>query len=413
MTRSRYSLRRAAFRVFSSSPSTCLSTRSRPITSLTALKSQRVVLISSRFPLQRRSLADEAVTTQSESVADNATQTEDAKSSIAQTSEASASNPPNANTDTIITSEQTNDNTTPEPPPGTTAEYIRETATSAAQTAQNVASQAAASVASAATSAGEAARDANPPARSAPGTQQAEPSPTVYVGNLFFDVRAEDLKKEFSRAGQVVDAKIITDQRGLSKGCVLTSPSNAEFSSLNPYPSPFLYHCVIKRKKTAVLTRLHRFGYVEFDSQESATKAITLYNLQNFEGRRLSVQYSNPRGSSRNALRSAYSPLRQDRPPQPPTKTLFIGNMSFDMSDRDLNNLFREVKNVIDVRVAIDRRTGQPRGFAHADFTDIESAERALEDLRGKMVCGRALRVDFSISTGRAALGQEPAHAAS
>ena len=79
--------------------------------------------------------------------------------------------------------------------------------------------------------------------------------------------------------------------------------------------------------------------------------------------------------------------------------------MSFDMSDRDLNNLFREVKNVIDVRVAIDRRTGQPRGFAHADFTDIESAERALDELRGKMVCGRALRVDFSTSTGRSAMG--------
>lgn len=88
----------------------------------------------------------------------------------------------------------------------------------------------------------------------------------------------------------------------------------------------------------------------------------------------------------------------------PPTKTLFIGNMSFDMSDRDLNNLFREIKNVIDVRVAIDRRTGQPRGFAHADFTDVASAEKAIVELSGKVVCGRALRLDFSTSTGRASL---------
>ena len=78
--------------------------------------------------------------------------------------------------------------------------------------------------------------------------------------------------------------------------------------------------------------------------------------------------------------------------------------MSFDMSDRDLNNLFREIKNVIDVRVAIDRRTGQPRGFAHADFVDIASAERALTELTGKVVCGRALRVDFSTTSGRAAV---------
>jgi len=78
--------------------------------------------------------------------------------------------------------------------------------------------------------------------------------------------------------------------------------------------------------------------------------------------------------------------------------------MSFDMSDRDLNNLFREIKNVIDVRVAIDRRTGQPRGFAHADFKEVKDAERAMEELRGKNVCGRALRVDFSTTTGRAAV---------
>lgn len=79
--------------------------------------------------------------------------------------------------------------------------------------------------------------------------------------------------------------------------------------------------------------------------------------------------------------------------------------MSFDMSDRDLNALFRSVKNVVDVRVAIDRRTGQPRGFAHADFTDVASAESAMEEMQGKMVGGRALRIDFSTSTGRASLG--------
>jgi len=48
--------------------------------------------------------------------------------------------------------------------------------------------------------------------------QDGEPSKTVYVGNLFFDVRAADLKQEFERAGPVVDSKIIMDQRGLSKG---------------------------------------------------------------------------------------------------------------------------------------------------------------------------------------------------
>lgn len=58
---------------------------------------------------------------------------------------------------------------------------------------------------------------------------------------------------------------------------------------------------------------------------------------------------------------------------------------------------------MLDVRVAIDRRSGQPRGFAHADFIDVESATAAKEILEQKSVYGRQLRVDYS---GRAEHGQ-------
>lgn len=143
----------------------------------------------------------------------------------------------------------------------------------------------------------------------------------------------------------------------------------------------------------------YRFGYVDFDSAESAENAIQMFNLQSFEGRRLTVQPTLPRTR----------PTRRDSKHQdsvnPPSKTLFIGNMAFDLTDKDLNNLFREVKNVVDVRVAIDRRTGQPRGFAHADFVDVGSAEKAKLDLENKNVNGRYLRVDFSaknLQDGRA-----------
>ena len=64
-----------------------------------------------------------------------------------------------------------------------------------------------------------------------------------------------------------------------------------------------------------------------------------------------------------------------------------------------LADLFREIRDVLDVRVAIDRRSGQPRGFAHADFIDVESAQRAKEHLEKKVIYGRQLRVDFSSSS--------------
>jgi RNA recognition motif-containing protein len=68
------------------------------------------------------------------------------------------------------------------------------------------------------------------------------------------------------------------------------------------------------------------------------------------------------------------------------------------MTDKDLNDLFRPLRKISDVRVAIDRRTGQPRGFAHADFWDVEAAKAARDILEGKVVHGRELKTDYAIS---------------
>lgn len=115
-------------------------------------------------------------------------------------------------------------------------------------------------------------------------------------------------------------------------------------------------------------------------------------NQSIFQGRRMAVQFHRKREGMN---------LTQPRPVNEPSKTLFIGNMSFEMSDKDLNDLFREVRNVVDVRVAIDRRTGAPRGFAHADFIDVESAMKAREYLQSREIYGRRLRVDYSYSATR------------
>jgi RNA recognition motif-containing protein len=132
----------------------------------------------------------------------------------------------------------------------------------------------------------------------------------------------------------------------------------------------------------------YRFGYVEFETIDQAKAAIEAKHQSLFEGRRIIVNYM--------------SRTRRSDVNTPPSKTLFIGNLAFEMSDADLNKLFRDIRNVVDVRVAVDRRTGQPRGFAHADFVDIESAVKGKEALVGKEIYGRKLRVDFSAGTRQA-----------
>jgi nucleolin len=123
-------------------------------------------------------------------------------------------------------------------------------------------------------------------------------------------------------------------------------------------------------------------------------------NMQLYEGRRMTVQYAARDGHEVSPNRNRATPIN------PPSKTLFIGNMSFEMTDRDLGNLFRGIRNVIDVRVAIDRRTGQPRGFAHADFIDVKSAMEAMKVLQDKETYGRKLRVDYSYSSSQSPRNQ-------
>jgi RNA recognition motif-containing protein len=181
----------------------------------------------------------------------------------------------------------------------------------------------------------------------------AAPSKTLYVGNLYYEVTEDQLTRVFSRFGTISSVKVVFDNRGMSRG----------------------------------------FGYVEYADTDAAQSAIDNLDMQVFEGRNLVVQFHRPR---------ANAPARGvngEFVVNPPSKTLFIGNMSFEMSDKDLNDLFRDIRNVVDVRVAIDRRTGQPRGFAHADFLDVASATRARDVLKEKVIYGRQLRIDFSKST--------------
>ncbi|KAL8714420.1 MAG: hypothetical protein Q9220_001753 [cf. Caloplaca sp. 1 TL-2023] len=292
---------------------------------------------TSAFKLQRRFASDEAQT-QSEPLADDAQQTQDGDNSIA--AAAPERNAPNETSEFAEPASQRNDTSSTQGSSGYST--IGDFASAAADKAKDTASSAYDAIT------GGAGRSSDPARVDFPESK------SVYIGNLFFDVREDDLSAEFGKCGTIENVKIIMDNRGLSKG----------------------------------------FGYINFTDVAGATAAVEQYNLQPFSGRRLTVQYAAQRGALSTRPRNGASN---------PSRTLFIGNMAFDMSDRELNNLFREVRNVVDVRVAIDRRTGQPRGFAHADFTDVESAKEAMVTLAGKEVAGRPLRVDYSASTGRAA----------
>ena len=75
---------------------------------------------------------------------------------------------------------------------------------------------------------------------------------------------------------------------------------------------------------------------------------------------------------------------------------LFVGNLSFNITENDLQDAFAAHGTVIEANLMMDRATGRPRGFAFVTMSTPEEAEKAIEALNGKELGGRALTVNIA-----------------
>jgi cold-inducible RNA-binding protein len=73
---------------------------------------------------------------------------------------------------------------------------------------------------------------------------------------------------------------------------------------------------------------------------------------------------------------------------------LFVGNLSFNTTENDLQDLFAAYGPVQSVDMIMDRMTGRPRGFGFVTMENKEDADKAIEALHGKNLDGRDLTVN-------------------
>src|SRR5580658_9596003 len=73
---------------------------------------------------------------------------------------------------------------------------------------------------------------------------------------------------------------------------------------------------------------------------------------------------------------------------------LYVGNLSFDTTENDLQDLFAQHGPVSEVNLITDRMTGRSRGFAFVTMSTPEAAQAAITALSGKDIQGRALTVN-------------------
>ena len=75
---------------------------------------------------------------------------------------------------------------------------------------------------------------------------------------------------------------------------------------------------------------------------------------------------------------------------------LFVGNLSYQTAENDLQDYFSQAGAVTSVNLMMDKVTGKSRGFAFVEFATAEEANKAVEEFHNKEFQGRALTVNIA-----------------
>ena len=73
---------------------------------------------------------------------------------------------------------------------------------------------------------------------------------------------------------------------------------------------------------------------------------------------------------------------------------LFVGNLSHETTEEQLNTLFSEAGAVSSAKIITDRHTGQPRGFGFVEIETKLEGQKAISMLNGRNIEGRTLAVN-------------------
>ena len=75
---------------------------------------------------------------------------------------------------------------------------------------------------------------------------------------------------------------------------------------------------------------------------------------------------------------------------------LFVGNLSFQTGESDLQDYFAQAGAVTSVNLMLDKVTGRSRGFAFVEFATAAEAQKAIEQFHNKEFQGRAITVNVA-----------------
>lgn len=200
----------------------------------------------------------------------------------------------------------------------------------------------------------------------------------VWIGNLSFDTTPDQLKEFF--VSNTKDLKKL-DETADGEGSKITE---RDITRVNMPKSKF--------KKT----ENKGFAYVDFRDKKQLTAALGL-SEQSLNRRNVLIKDANsfdgrPEKPAKNPLVNLHSGPGNDNPP---TRILFVGNLSYDVTELDLEKHFQHCGRITKIRMATFEDSGKCKGFAFVDFLNPDGPTYALKDRSISHLNGRPLKMQY------------------
>ncbi|TVY81911.1 Cleavage stimulation factor subunit [Lachnellula suecica] len=96
---------------------------------------------------------------------------------------------------------------------------------------------------------------------------------------------------------------------------------------------------------------------------------------------------------------------------KPPSKSVFVGNIPYGLTEEQIVDIFSSAGKVLNFRLVYDRETGRPKGFGFAEYPDSDSASSAVRNLNDYEIMNRKLRLLDVLSQMKTLASTDPAKA--
>uniref|UniRef100_A0A8C6SB41 Poly A binding protein, cytoplasmic 1 b n=1 Tax=Neogobius melanostomus TaxID=47308 RepID=A0A8C6SB41_9GOBI len=223
------------------------------------------------------------------------------------------------------------------------------------------------------------------------------PMASLYVGDLHSDVTEAMLYEKFSPAGAILSIRVCRDmitRRSLGYAYVnFQQPADAEraldtmnFDVIKGRPVRIMWsqRDPSLRKSGVVCDEngSKGYGFVHFETQEAAERAIEKMNGMLLNDRKVFVG----RFKSRKEREAEMGARAKE------FTNVYVKNFGDDVDDEKLRELFSQFGNALSIRVMTDA-TGKSRGFGFVSFERHEDAQKAVDDMNGRDFLGRPIYV--------------------